>query len=267
MKIAFWSNVKGKGCVTANMIAISALNTIICDDKNLIFENHTGIGGLNEALIFHDEKLVKESSYDYNNLGMDLLIRKLKAGVCEERGIDNNVKSFYGGKLLYVPRRQDISGEVFEFEMNIVIDKLLKMFEKYADKIFIDTSVHSNQCTKKILDISDIIVVNICQNRAVLDDIFNNHKDILHKTFFVIGSYDDSMKFNVNSIMKKYRIDNNHIATIPYNSMFRDALGNGTITDFISKFYGCRKRDKNYYFISCVMDAATKLQEISKKCI
>lgn len=262
MKIAFWSNVSGKCYTTANTAAICVMNALENNKKTLVFENHIGLGGLQDALVSPDNDcLVKERNADYNSLGMDLLIRKVRAGMKDTKGITNNIIDLLDGRIVLVPRRADISKEVFDFELNIVISQLLEMFEQYAGNVMIDTSNENNISTKRILENSDVVVVNICQNQNVIDDIFLNHADIAQKAFFVIGNYEPYSRLDSFAISRRYGVDAGRISVVPYNYRFREALCNGKVINFLLQNSNCRKRSDNYYFINELKQTVYKLND------
>ncbi len=262
MKVAFWSNVSGKCYNTANIAAISVMNSLLYDDTTLIFENNSGIGNLKDVFLQSTGvSVVRENSGYYPQTGMDLLVRRAKSGICEKGGMIRSIVKLVNGRLLYIPRRYDISNEVFEFELNMVLDMLMPMFESYAGNVFIDTSDNHNASTHSILDMADVVVVSMCQNKQVMDDIFRNYSSVLDKAFFVIGNYEKYSRMDRTAISKRYHIPSERIAVIPYNYRFREALSEGNVISFIEKFINCKKRDDNYYFVSELKNTVCLLKE------
>ena len=53
MKVAFWSNGRGRSCVTSNLACVSVLSVLNCPkERTIVFENHKNIVNLGSTL-FH----------------------------------------------------------------------------------------------------------------------------------------------------------------------------------------------------------------------
>lgn len=261
MKVAFWSNVSGKCSTTANTAALSVMSALECGNKVIVFENHSGICGLDSALISSGKipSKVYDNSFTYNTIGMNSLLRKMHYSGCENESIINNVIGFCDNRLLYIPGYNSINEDVFEYELNMVIERLLINLERFGQNVFVDTANNNNLSTKIILNEADIVVVNLNQNHKVIQDFFDNYSSILHKTFFVLGNYEPYSRFDIQAISKHYKIKPDCISAIPYNYEFREALLTGTVVDFILRNYNCSRRDDNYYFINQLKKTAIML--------
>ena len=205
---------------------------------------------------------VKEDSFNYSSIGMEPLLRKLHSGFNDISSISNNVLCFMENKLMYLPGYNVINEDVFEYQLNMVIDILMEKLELFAKNIFIDTANNNNLSTKTILNDADIIVVNINQNHQVIDDFFRNYGSVVHKAFFLVGNYEQYSRFDVNTIIKRYGISEDRIGVVPYNYEFREALISGRVIEFISKNHQCKRRDTNYYFITQLKKAAIMLNNM-----
>lgn len=261
MKVAFWSNVNGKCSTTANTIALSVMQALECNQKVVVFENHAGLCGLDSAFIHNSRGMgvVSENSYVYNNIGMESILRKMHKSFNDIDSINNNVISFLNDRLLFIPGDSVSNEELFEYELNLVIEPLLKNLEQFADNVFVDTANNNNLSTKIILNEADIVVVNITQNQRVIEDFFENYSGIMHKAFFLVGNYEPYSRFDITAIAKRYQINPDAIAAVPYNYEFRESLATGTVVDFIERNHNCKKRDNNYYFMTQLRKSAIML--------
>lgn len=263
MKVAFWSNVNGKCSTSSNAAALSIMSTLECNSKIVLFENNIGISSLENALVNKKNVMtVNEGSYDYNNIGMEPLIKKINTDFTDINSISNNTIHFLGDRLFYLPWDNIANKDIYEYELNMVIDSLIEKLEVFAGNVFIDISGSNTLSTKSILNDVDIVVVNINQNHAVIKDFFDNYNFIADKAFFILGNYEQYSRLDMNAISRYYKINPNRIGTVPYNYEYREALNNGRVIDFISKYYNCRKRDSNYYFISQIKRSSLLLNEM-----
>ena len=102
--------------------------------------------------------------------------------------------------------------------------------------------------SKSVLKAADVIVVNLSQGMTVSK--LNLDKDILKKAVFLVGKYDENSRENVSDIRKKYGIDREDIAVIPYNIHFNDAIHEGKLVSYISKNMNSKVNDDDLYFIN-----------------
>lgn len=263
MKVAFWSNVNGKCSTSSNAAALSIMSTLECNRKIALFENNIGISGLENAFVNKKSIMgVNEAPYGYNNIGMEPLIKKLHTDFTDINSISNNAMRFLDDRLFYLPWDNIENKDIYEYELNMVIDSLIEKLEAFAGNVFIDISGSNNLSTKSILNDVDIVVVNINQNHAIIKDFFDNYQSIADKAFFVLGNYEQYSRLDMNAISRYYKINPNRIGAVPYNYEYREALNNGKVIDFISKYYNCRKRDSNYHFISQIKRSSLLLNEM-----
>jgi hypothetical protein len=107
------------------------------------------------------------------------------------------------------------------------------------------------------LKAADVVVINLSQGMTLSS--LNIDKEILKKSVFLIGKYDDNSKENISHISKKYGIDRNNIAFIPYNIHFNDAIHEGKLVAYISKNMNSKINDENLYFINKVFLATNMI--------
>lgn len=261
VKIAFWSNVKGKCSTTANAAAMGIMNSLKYGNSFLLFENHIGIDGMDSIFFQKPDNIVDDVSYNYNNMGVDSIIRKINLDTFDVPTIANNVMSFLDNKLFYLPGSRMTSNEIFDYELSRVLPLLMNYLEQFAKNLIIDTAPDNSMSTRAVLELSDIVVVNINQNKSVIDDLFANYSFVVRKALFLVGNYEQYLRFDDMAICRKYGIASDRLAVIPYNYQFKESLYNGTIVDFIEKKYNCKKRDNNYYFITQLKNAAMMLEK------
>jgi hypothetical protein len=106
------------------------------------------------------------------------------------------------------------------------------------------------------LEEADLIVVNLCQNIAFLEDVFLNYSSLIPKALFLIGNFTRHSKINSRRVSAVYKIPIENIIAIPYNEMYRNALLTGSVVEFISSNYVCGKDNPNYQLIHAVKKAA-----------
>lgn len=252
MRIAFWSNVHGQTATTSNIIAIALMTALEYRLKVLITHNHFDRSTVETSLI--EKKYLKTELMELSDNGIDALARFIKSNKLDKDNIVNYTTTLLNKKLDLLTGTTHTNKEFYISDINNVIDLILNLAKEFYDIVLIDVSSGKNELSSKILKNSDVIVVNLCQNAAVLDEFFEKYREHIEKCIFLVGRYDKDSRFSKKNIMRKYNIKKN-IALIPYCIEFSDACSCGTAIDFFLKNISAKKDDLNYYFIEEVRNA------------
>lgn len=258
MKVAFWSNVRGKSCVTSNLACISVLSALRCPGRRtIVFENHQNITNLGNTYFSpYSDNIVNESTNYSVSTGLEKIFQFVEQGeLLPEDRFFCYTKDFLGKQLLYLSSESIHNADMLEYQMSKECCRTLDYLEKYSDMVFVDTSAAPLASSRKILQEADIVVVNLVQNPSTLSHFFRNYSDIRKKAFYIIGNYEEERTLNKRAIMQEYGIMGNQIGTVLHNSGFADALSNGQLIPFLSKNYCCDPYDENYPFIAAAKEA------------
>lgn len=261
MKVAFWSNVRGKNGVTSNLVGISVILAIEGRLRTLLYENHCHISSIGKAFSVQgsDSFLREEEHYYYHHRGMDTLIKEMHAALYSQDMIEKSSESILNKGIYYIPQSRHVHEEVFEHEFYQVIHPFLEQTESFAQISFIDTAGSNNLSTKVILEKAELVVVNLSQEPCIIEHFFENYSNLLSKSIFLLGGYNSNSAFNVTNIRRKYRIPKNQIGVIPYNIGYKDAIGQGCVVSFLSRNYQCEIQDENHYFMKELKNAANMI--------
>ncbi|SFR76925.1 hypothetical protein [Anaeromicropila populeti] len=262
MKIAFWSNARGKCGTTSNLACMSVACTLLKRQKMVLFENHYSINSLEYAFCGSRNRvknLLREEGYYYDVTGLEYLIKRVQSDMFSDKGISEFTNQFLDQSIYYLPKNPGLNKEYFEFELNQVLSKLLVLLETFADMVWVDTACNNNLSTISILQDADIVVVNLCQSKAVLEHFFENYQSLLPKAVFILGNYQPNSFYNVANVRRKYHISKEIIGVIPYNPHFQDSLSNGSVIEFLTRNFACDGKDENFYFIDQLRRSASIL--------
>ncbi len=250
MQIAFWGNSRGKAGITSNIAAISTFMALEMQIRIILFENHFNLNNLENGFLENSyDDFVMESPFYYHHLGIDQVMKQLDSHIGIQEVIKDAALEPITEKLFYIPQSNTGNKEVFEYELNQILEILLKELEKFAQIVFVDTAVSDNLTTKTILDKADFIVMNLCQDPFLLMDCFRRFHSIRKKCIYLLGNYDRYSRYTIKYVIRKFEIPKERIAVIPYNTGFKDALSLGRLVAFLSRNMLCSKQDENYYFI------------------
>lgn len=259
MKIVFWSNVHGQTGTTSNLLAIAIMCSIHIKSKCIVTQTHFNLNNLESFLVPYTDHMDKEYLMD---VGIDALTRNIKTSPLDREIIENCTISFLNKQLNLLPGTAKINKEIYENDINRTITGILRAVEQYYDFVFIDTNSGKNDLTKRILDDADLIIVNLSQNKSMVEEYEMNYKFENKKVFYLIGNYDLNSRYTIKNMFKSYHwMKEKNTAVIPYNTEYMDALSDGQTIQYILKNMYCDKNDSNRFFIKEVKAAAEKIMK------
>lgn len=264
MKVAFWSNTRGRSCVTSNLACISVLSTLSSSDQGrmIVLENHQNILNLGNALFSQQSKKeIRENKSYQVEYGLGRLLRSLEQGEeLSEDVIFRYAEHFLGKRLFYLSADGVRNQDMLEYRLERECVRTIRCLERYGDMVLIDTAAAPLASSRKILRQSDLVVVNLSQNRPMLDHFFRNYSDIRKRAFYLIGNYDEESELTRAKILKRYDIPPNCLGIIPHNVQFSDAVSDGMLIPFLLKNYHCGEENRNYRFIASAREAVCLFQ-------
>ena len=260
MKIAFWGNTRHCG-VTSNLAAISVASVIRFPYRLITFENHLGPNNLGSIYLGKPRAdIVREVGTNYyEGGGSEGLIRKIYRGQYDCTILEHYIREIIYQHLYYIPQGQVIHSELFDYEFNHCIHPFFQLMDHSAEISLIDTACSNILSSKTILAEADLIVVNLCQDPAILDDFFLNYSSLLPKAMILISQYSSHSIYSIKKISRKYPVSPERIYPIPYNEIFNNAIHYGSVIDFIFGNYHCMKESPNNFFIQAVKRAAYEM--------
>ena len=151
---------------------------------------------------------------------------------------------------------------------------LISVARMYYDKVFVDLDSNlSEEIRQRIVDSSDLVIVNTSQNfnslRKLKEKKENSELLQSPKTLILVGRYDKFSKYNVKNI-SRFLEERNQILTIPYNTLYFEAANEAGVPDLFLRFKKISDSDdRNALFALEVKRAAEniiyRLQELQAR--
>lgn len=254
--IAFWSKEKKETGQTLSQVAVSTYMAV---------EHNCKILSINTA--FNDT--IMEDCYwvpHKSNTNMDDNVRRdaLEAGleglikIINSNKTTNSIVSNYS-KIVYKDRLDVLcSPKTKEYEEYKEICKMYKEIIKTANKdydyVFVDIYKDMpEEETKRILEMADVIVVNVCQRLKTINDLYRLkvENEFFNKTGVMIniGKYDKVSKYNIKNITRFIK-EKKGIYSTPYNTLYAEACTEGKVGEFFLKYRKLDPEDTNAFLIS-----------------
>lgn len=257
MQIAFWSTVHGQTTTTSNTVAMACMIALEYRLKTLVTHNHYEKSTLETSLL--DRMYLRTELTELKDTGMDALSRFIKFNALDKESVLSYTTTILRGRLDLLMGTKSANKDLYLSDLKGVIETILNSSKEYYDLLLIDVAAGNNELSSKILASADLIVVNLNQNTALLEDFFNNtYGEINQKCFFLISMYDETSRNHLKNIQRRYKIKDN-IAVIPYCRMFADACNEGKAVDFFMKNLKADEDDVHYPFMKEVRNCVVGL--------
>lgn len=256
MKVAFFSNTRGKSCVTSNLACISVLSVLRRPKRRIVvLENHQNIINLGNIWINpppQNHMVSEKTEYKISN-GNKAVLHSFSESFSDEKKMEEDflcyAEPIIENRLFYLPIGNQENPEMLAYRFATECGRTLRFLEQFADLLLVDVSASPRESTRKVLSEADLVVVNLNQNRQMIEHFFRNYSEIRKKAFYLIGNYDKQSGINRDYLIKTYGIKEKRVGIIPHCTSFADAVSDGKIIPFLEEKYRCLPTDEVYFFI------------------
>ncbi|MBR6253572.1 MAG: hypothetical protein IKR04_07050 [Clostridia bacterium] len=242
--ISFW-NPTGVGQTGTTATMVSVANSIAIRNpsyKILLTQTHFSSLKMESAYFNMDRMRSKGNLDDITDIGVDALERLLRSNKITPESIKTYAKTKGDTiEVLY----GSFKGDKDSFRRVLeTIPFMLDYAAQCYDMVFVDLT--SGLDVKEVDDIlkkSDVIVVTLNQDKEILNKMeerFSTLKVLQEKPILpVFARYDQYLAYNSRNILRNYnfKFDKREVYTIPYNSLYFDALNDGRALDFFIEHY------------------------------
>ncbi len=268
MKAVFWSNGHGQGKQTANLIAVCQIMAHMYETTMLITQTHYTQNDLEEAALGRLRSRQQREEF-YQDGGIDALLRTFKQGPLTENAVAECCISLLESRKFHLlPGSQNGNRITFDEIMDTMLLSVLDKAEAFYDLVIIDANPGRNELSQKLLEQADVILVNLSQNRGMIDDFMENYKELSidKRVFFLFGGYIQESKYNRNNLIRRYpAFHRKNTGVIPFCTGYMDALSSGETKDFFERNVEAGHGEENFWFIQELTKTAKKIYRILTK--
>jgi MinD-like ATPase involved in chromosome partitioning or flagellar assembly len=234
--ITFWNNgSKSSNGQTSSLIATATMMAIEHNYKILIISTKLNNNDIEKSFGLLESNINKFLGLKEVNLisGSEGIVKLAQSGKLKPELIKDYTKIVWKKRLEIIPGLKYT--EDIDKKLNIYIE-IIKKANQFYDMVFIDSeSSLKYDINKKILDISDIIVINTEQKlekiREIIKEQIKTNIPDVEKTLYLINKYDKRSKYNKKNIernVKKIK----KIYVLPYDYMYSDMIQDGEVSEF-----------------------------------
>lgn len=267
MIIAFCGMEKeGQESIT-NMIAAALALTQLKKKRVVLVEGSFGQHIVQDAVDKRLETMVREPFAYMEAEGMDYLLKKSQYQQLNESSAKEGMV-FVTEKLAYVPSAMRKNRLLFEEEFGAECQNIIKVLDRTTDFVMVDCS-HTSECIRRrVEEKAQLIIVNVSQSERVLDEYFSSPELFRGKAMYCIGNYIREEACNLKNIQRLYRIENQNIGVIPYNTEFLSSMNRGKVLQFFAENSKRARhfRNRDFFLESFHMaDQILRKEEIHEK--
>lgn len=279
--ITFVNNVDEESGKTMSLVAI-ATNMAIMNNQRILIISTTNREDRIKSCYFADQNtkrlrfglLGNRPQSIETESGIEGLAKIARSNKLTPQMITNYTKVVFKDRLEIIlgvdkNKKQNIIDDDKEIAEEYIT--LVNVAKMYYDQVFVDLDFNlSPEVRKKIVDSSDLVIVNSSQNYNSIKKLKEkkDNSKILQspKTMILIGKYDKFSKYNIKNI-SRFLDEKKQVLGIPYNTLFMEATNEAGVPDFFLKLKRISNSDdRNALFIQEV-DRATqgilyRLQEL-----
>jgi len=261
LKVVFWSHVRGRCGTTMHMACVAVAQALFADSRVVMMENHEHLINIENCFVkMNGEGYIKDCSREYNVMGLENLMERFAVATpAEEKILINRcAMPFVQDKLYYLPHGYLRNGDLLDYEFCNNMVHLFDGLEKHFDKVFIDAFATESLATKSIIESADLVIVNLNQNRSILDHFFRNFANLRNKAIFILGNYNSGMSNGLTEIRRKYQIARDRIYAVPFCMEAAESESDGSLVNFIARNY-MEPTLPNRDFINAIRSISDKL--------
>ena len=267
--ISFWSEGDREAGKTASLAAIATQISIDNTYKTLIFNAEYNDSSLEEC--FWPPKKPRKEAFMLGNradlaTGTTGVAKAILSNKTSPEIIKYYTKTIYKDRLELLTE-DNIKQEDYQNQRR-TYKEIAKIANRYYNLVLVDISGSPEESiTRSILEESDIVVVNLPQNIKKINEYLElkrtNKVFNTEKTIVLIGRCDKNSKYNAKNLSRQTNIRD--LYPVPYNTQFLEAINEGKITEFFTKFRGRIHPDENTYFLEEVKKNSERILEKLKE--
>ena len=254
--VTFWNSTKEQCGTTSSAVALATQVAIEHNIKVLLISTSFNDRTIKDSFWKENKKspigLYTNNRYDLVNSGIEGIDRALRSNKVSPDIIKDYTQVVLTGRLEILLGLEGNQGQY-----DLIKEKypqIINLAGKYYDLVIVDLDNNvGEKITNDILKESDVIVSMVSQRVNQIEKAKENYeKSSLLKyenSIITIGRYMDDSKYNVKNISRIILKSKDLVNTIPYNSLFFDAIQEGKTIDLFLSLIRIKERDINYLFI------------------
>ncbi|MEX3624887.1 hypothetical protein [Viridibacillus arvi] len=248
--IVSWSPIHGQGATTSNTVSLASVFSLEHKRRSLL--THTQLSYSSMESLFGKKRIGE----GFEQTGISALERLMKSQLLKSDAVIDYTETIYQDRL-------DMLGGSSKGAETGLLEAVLHVTKDIYDSVWIDA--HSGlrtPTTLAVLKSADLVLVNLPQNRFVLDEFFSGDgipEVLKNKPYIIlISEYDADLELSIRKIKRQYNVKKD-IFPILYSERFKNASNNEVLSEFFFRQIGLGKKSPAYNFIQSIQAATSHI--------
>ncbi|CAH0121170.1 hypothetical protein PAE9249_03696 [Paenibacillus sp. CECT 9249] len=259
-QIAFWSPACGQTGTSTNLAAAAAVIGLDYYMKTLVAYTKPG-SALEPSLVRKPDELAAPA---FDNTGLDALKRLARSNRLTANIVKDYTRPILKDRLDFLPGPTDFNEQEDKAGAGELVQHIFACAGQFYDTVLVEVgSGTSDELTNAILEASDVIVVNLNQNAALLDRWLGrggSFDTLRGKTcVYLLGRYDRQSRYKAGNIARKYHCKT--LFTVPYSAGLMDACNDHAVIEFFMRNRNVRQGHDHYHVVHEVRRLAKTILE------
>lgn len=262
--IVHWSPLHGQAKTTSSMGAVALAMNYITGERVCLTNTQYGLSDLEG--MFDNRMDSDKKQVIYQAAGLSALITNIKRERLTKEDVEASVMPTLIKNVGLLPGVELKTRMSADNETDMIIYKILTdAVKKCYDWTFVDLAAGYAPQSKSFIDVADVVVVTLSQNKAMWEMFFEKYRYIAEKdnVFFLIGGYNPDSTYNYKNFVRMYQdfnVNLKRVGIVPECVGFMDAISEGTVPNFFVMNRKSTRKDENYEFMQECLSTATKLK-------
>ena len=262
MKVLFWGADEHCG-TPCNMSAIASYAALANHTRSFLMQHKAIKNDLD--LLFQPitkQNTLRDISAYYVLEGMDYLIYQERANRLNWESLRECLYSAVDGQIFYLPAGARQKPGLYPGKTGEVQKKVIRKMEELADVVFVDLGHNMDAFSRELLYEADVVVVNFPQDAGALNQFFECQPKFGGQIFYLWGNYDENQVYNIDNLIRIYRLQTDKILTISRNPAFEHACHMGRIEQYLKRNLNGKKSLRSSCFVEELRRAVTQILEV-----
>lgn len=252
MNIVFWSEIGGELDNTANLLAISSMLAIKCENKVILMQARYATNRF--STIFEStvsDNVFKEDFSYYHQKGVDAILDSIRLNNLDEDMLFSNIVNIYKDNYFVIPTSERKNEAVYNSTFLEECCGIMRKFNQSDNFLCID-AMGCGDAESLLLEEADIIVVTISQHDIKADIQVLDMKKYGNKVIYIVGRYDYDSSNGIVSLRKNSKIKKDDIGIIPYDTELIDSIRTGCMISYIERCNEGKKNVDKQEMLDCI---------------
>ncbi len=257
LKIVFWSEEDGCG-ITSGMAAVASVCADVWNKRTILMQSSNQTGDLCQKLGSGQKAaaLMQAEDAGYGRDNWAYLSRLARGRKLTKVGLMQCMIPVVRGRMYYLPQGEYQKREKYPDIVKAGLWQVVCMAEQISDLTFVDCGSGRDEMSDFLMSRADVVVIGISQERQNLDAFFQNRHVFQGNVIYLVNQYQQESIYNKKNLNRLFRLQEEELAVIPGNPVFRHISGKGRTERFIRAYTKYRILDHQRYFMMELMQTA-----------